>query len=165
MEIFDVVFSDLHGGAFRCYIARKGERTVQPIVKESADKENWDLEALKKFADKTKKHRDDLMSLLWKLKGEGKSIAIVSSPAKGMTLMNYCGIKDNLIDFITEKSTLKVGRYTPGSHMEIVPDKELLKRQPDYAIILAWNFADEIMKNNPGYQGAWIIPTNPIKII
>jgi SAM-dependent methyltransferase len=165
MEIFDVVFSEIHGGAFRCYIARKGERKIQPIVKKSADKENWNLKALKKFADKTEAHRDELMSLLWKLKGKNKSIAIVSSPAKGMTLMNYCGMKDNLIDFITEKSTLKIGRYTPGSHIEIAPDKELIKRQPDYAIILAWNFADEIIKNNPKYRGTWILPTNPIKII
>jgi len=74
-------------------------------------------------------------------------------------------MKDNLIDFITEKSTLKIGRYTPGSHIEIVPDQELIKRQPDYAIILAWNFADEIIKNNPKYHGTWILPTNPIKII
>jgi SAM-dependent methyltransferase len=165
MEIFDVVFSDLHGGAFRCYIARKGERKVQPIVKKVAEKENWDLKALNKFAEKTKKHRDDLMSLLWKFKGKNKSIAIVSSPAKGMTMMNYCGMKENLIDFITEKSKLKIGRFTPGSHIEILPDEELIKRQPDYAIILAWNFANEIMKNNPKYKGKWIIPVNKIKII
>ena len=165
MEIFDLVFSNIHGGAFRCYIARIGERTVQPIVRTSADKENWDLAALKKFADKTSQHRDELMSLLWRIKGEGKSIAIVSAPAKGMTLMNYCGLKDNLVDFITEKSTLKIGRYTPGSHLKIVLDEELIKRQPDYAIILAWNFAAEIMKNNSEYHGTWIIPTNPIKII
>ncbi len=162
MEIFDVVFSELHGGAFRCYIARKGQHEVQPIVKESANKEGWDL---KEFARKTIKFRDELMTLLWQLKKDGKSIAIVSSPAKGMTLMNYCGIKDNLVDFITEKSKLKIGRFTPCSHLEIVPDEELIKRQPDFAIILAWNFADEIIKNNPDYQGTWIIPTNEIKLV
>jgi len=165
LEIFDVVFSKIHGGAFRCYIAKKGTRTVRRIVKESANKENWDLKALKRFENRTKKHRDDLMSLLWKLKQEGKSIAIVSAPAKGMTMMNYCGMNENLIDFVTEKSRLKIGRFTPGSHLEIVPDQELAKRQPDYAIILAWNFADEIMKNNSNYQGKWIIPTNKIKIV
>lgn len=165
MEIFDIVFTDIHGGSFRCYIARKGAYKVRPIVKNSAHKEKWDLKALSRFAARTRKHRDDLMSMLWKLKGQNKSIAIVSSPAKGMTMMNYCGIKDNLIDFITEKSKLKVGRYTPGSHILIMPDEELVRRQPDYAIILAWNFAPEIMKNNSKFKGKWIIPANPIKII
>jgi len=162
MEVFDVVFSELHGGAFRCYIARKGQRRVQPIVKQMADKENWDL---KEFAEKTKIFRDELMSLLWTLKKQGRSIAIVSSPAKGMTMMNYCGIKDNLVDFITEKSKLKIGRFTPGSHLKIMPDTELIKRQPDFALILAWNFAEEIIDNNREYMGTWIVPTNKIKLI
>lgn len=165
MEVFDIVFSPLHGGAFRCYIARKGQRKVKPIVAETIKNENWTLEDLKVFANRAKKIRNDLMSLLWKLKSQGKSIACVSSPAKGMTLMNYCGIKDNLIDFITEKSKLKIGRFTPGSHLQIVSDEELIKQQPDFCLLLAWNFASEIIRNNPDYKGKWIIPIPEIRII
>lgn len=158
MEVFDIVFSPLHGGAFRCYIARKGQHEVKPIVEETIKNENWTLEDLKLFAKRTEQIRTDLMSLLWKLKGEGKSIVAVSSPAKGQTLMNYCGIKDNLIDFVTEKSKLKIGRFTPGSHIEIVGDDKLIEKQPDYALLLAWNFADEIIANNKDFKGSWIIP-------
>lgn len=163
MEVFDVVFSPLHGGAFRCYIANCGTREVKPIVQESIDKETWTLEDLNNFAKRTKEIRNELMSLLWKLKSNGKSIACVSSPAKGMTLMNYCGIKDNLIDFITEKSKLKIGRFTPGSHIQIVGDEELIK-QPDYTLLLAWNFAKEIISNNKDYKGTWIVPLPKICI-
>lgn len=165
MEVFDIVFSPLHGGAFRCYIARKGQREVKPIVAETIKNENWTLEDLRLFAEKTEKIRTDLMSLLWKLKGEGKSIVAVSSPAKGQTLMNYCGIKDNLIDFVTEKSKLKIGRYTPGSHIEIVGDDKLIEKQPDFALLLAWNFEKEIIANNKEFKGNWIIPIPEVKII
>lgn len=164
MEIFDINFTPLHGGSFRCYIARKGQREVKPIVAESLAKETFTLQTLLNFADKVYKHRQDLMALLWFLKSQGKSIALVSSPAKGMTLLNYCGIKDNLVDFITERSKLKIGRYTPGSHIQIVSDGELVKRQPDYALLLAWNFAPEIIKNNPDYKGTWIVPLPEIQI-
>jgi len=164
MEIFDINFTPLHGGSFRCYIARKGQREVKPIVTESFAKENFTREVLVDFGNKARKHRQDLMALLWKLKSEGKTIACVSSPAKGMTLMNYCGIHSGLVDFITERSKLKVGRYTPGTHIEIVSDDELVNRQPDYALILAWNFAEEIIKNNPNYKGKWLIPLPTIEV-
>jgi 2-polyprenyl-3-methyl-5-hydroxy-6-metoxy-1,4-benzoquinol methylase len=157
MEIFDIDFTPLHGGSFRCYIARKGKREIKPIVQASIDAEDFSREVLVEFAEKSQKIRTDLMSFLWKIKSEGKSIAAVSAPAKGMTLLNYCGIKDNLIDFVTERSTLKQGRYTPGSHIRIVSDEELVKRQPDYALILAWNFKEEIIRNNPDYKGTWIV--------
>lgn len=165
LEIFDIQFTPLHGGSFRCYIARKGQGIIQPIVLESFEKENFTKEVLLDFGQRALKHRQELMTCLWELKWHGKSIALVSSPAKGMTLMNYCGINKGLVDFITEKSKLKVGRYTPGSQMKILPDEELIKRQPDFALILAWNFAEEIIKNNPEYKGMWIVPLPEIKFI
>ncbi len=164
MEIFDIDFTSLHGGSFRCYTARKGQREVKPIVQESIDKEIITKEVCLAFAERVKKHREELMSLLWNIKKEGKSIAIVSCPAKGMTLMNMCGIDKGLIDFATERSKLKQGRYTPGSHILIEDDKVLEERQPDYAIVLAWNFAEEIIKNNPNFKGKWIIPTQTIEV-
>jgi hypothetical protein len=77
-------------------------------------------------------------------------------------LLNYCGIGTDTLDFVTEKSTLKIGRYTPGQHIPVVPDSALMgDRPPDYALLLAWNFADEIMNNLREFSnqgGKFIIP-------
>jgi hypothetical protein len=106
--------------------------------------------------------------MLKSLKHEGKCIAGLSAPAKGMTLLNYCKIGPDTIDFITEKSTLKIGKYTPGTHIPIVPDSELIKRMPNYVLLLAWNFADEIMNNLKDYEdagGKFIIPIPRPRIV
>jgi len=163
LEVFDVKFSELHGGAFRCYIARKGEHVVKPIVKESADKEDWKKKDLIEWGKQAEKHAKELFDMIYWMKTQGKSICCVSSPAKGQTLLNYTGI-GRFIDFVTEKSKLKIGRYTPGTKIKIVSDKELIEKQPDFALILAWNFAEEIIKNNTGYKGTWIVPLPEIKL-
>ena len=85
-----------------------------------------------------------------------------------MTLLNYCRLGTETIDFATEKSQLKIGRLTPGSHLPIVPDTELMERRPDYVLLLAWNFAEEIMRNLKDYReagGKFIVPIPTIKII
>lgn len=172
MEVFDVVQSDIHGGSFRVFVANKGQHKVEPIVtemiKDEENKKIYDLETLKEFADKVKKNRDELLWLLHSLKKEGKTIVGVSAPAKGMTLLNYCHIGSHLLDAVTEKSTLKIGRVTPGGHIPVVSDDYLLEHQPDYALLLAWNFADEIMKNLSEYKkrgGKFIIPIPMPKIV
>jgi SAM-dependent methyltransferase len=157
LEIFDVAFSPLHGGAFRCFISRINEREVQNIVRRSAEKEDWTEDYLMDWGKKCREHADKLFAFVYQEKLRGKTFCCVSAPAKGQTLLNYTGM-GKYIDFVTEKSKLKIGRYTPGTKIKIVGDEELIKRQPDYAIILAWNFAPEIIKNNPNYKGTWIIP-------
>ena len=87
---------------------------------------------------------------------------------KGMTLLNYCHIGPELLSFVTEKSQLKIGKYTPGLHIPVVPDSMLMEHKPDYALLLAWNFADEIMKNLNDYRdngGRFIIPIPEPKIV
>jgi hypothetical protein len=125
------------------------------------DKKIYDLDFLKKFAQDVSHHRDELMWMLKSIKRDGKRIAGVSAPAKGMTLLNYCRIGPETLDFLTEKSPLKIGKYAPGNHIPVLPDAELIKQMPDYALLLAWNFADEIMKNLEEYRkkgGKFIIP-------
>lgn len=172
MEVFDVEQSDIHGGSFRVYVANKGKHKVEAIVaemiKEEENQKIYDMNTLKEFADKVKKNRDELLWLLHSLKREGKTIVGVSAPAKGMTLLNYCHIGPHLLDAVTEKSTLKIGRVTPGEHIPVVSDNYLLEHQPDYALLLAWNFADEIMKNLSEYKkhgGKFIIPIPMPKIV
>ena len=85
-----------------------------------------------------------------------------------MTLLNYCKLDKDIMDFATEKSKLKINKYTPGTNIKVFSDKEILKRKPDYALILAWNFKNEIMKNNNKYLksgGKFIVPIPKVKII
>ncbi len=164
MEVFDVNRVAIHGGSFRVYISRKGNYEVKPVVKEILESENWGMEGLKRFSEDTMKNREDLFDLVYNLHKDGKTIAVVSTPAKGQTLLNYTGI-GRFIDFATDKSKLKQGRFTPGTFITIYPDDELIRRQPDYALLLAWNFAPEIIKNNVGFKGKWIIPVPKVKVI
>ncbi|MBP9698152.1 MAG: class I SAM-dependent methyltransferase [Candidatus Moranbacteria bacterium] len=159
MEVFDVEQHELHGGGFRVYIAPKGEREVKSSVNAMLANETWTMDTLEEFAHKTRKIRDDLVALMERIRGEGKTVAIVSTPAKGNTLLNYTGI-GRYIDFATDKSKLKQGRFLPGTGIEVFSDDELAKRQPDYVLVLAWNFFDEIVSNvaRAGYKGKFIHP-------
>lgn len=165
MELFDVEFMSIHGGSIRYFVSHKGVRSVMPAVNEYIEKEKdfglYDMDCLRKFEHDVIKHRAKLVSLLQNLIAEGKTVAGISAPAKGNTLLNFCGIDAYMLPFTTERSQFKQGKYTPGTHIPILNDEELLKRQPDYALILAWNFADEIMKNLDEYSkkgGKFIIP-------
>lgn len=166
MEVFDVEQHELHGGGFRVYIARKGQREVKPSVQKMLDGETWNHITLEDFAEDTRKNAVELRGYLAGLHARGKTIAVVSTPAKGNTLLNYCGI-GRYIDFATDKSKLKQGRYTPGTQIKVYSDEELVKRQPDYALILAWNFFPEIVANvqKAGYKGKFIRPLPKIEII
>ena len=108
------------------------------------------------------------MLIAYELKNNQKRIVGVGAPAKGMTLLNYCGIGKNYLEYLTEKSNLKIGKYCPGMHIPVVSDEHLLSDKPDYAIILAWNFAEEIMKNLFEYKksgGKFLIPIPKPKIV
>lgn len=172
MEIFDVEQRDIHGGSFRLYVARAGRMPVSPVVAELLEQEAemgiHAPEVLNEFAQAVRQNRRELVWLLQRLKHEGKKIACVSAPAKGMTLLNYCRIGPETVDFVTEKSTLKIGRFTPGMHIPVVPDDVLLEEAPDYALLLAWNFAEEIMSNLQEYRdrgGKFILPIPRIEIV
>jgi 2-polyprenyl-3-methyl-5-hydroxy-6-metoxy-1,4-benzoquinol methylase len=154
MEIFDIDFTQIHGGCFRCYIARKGEREVQSIVTEYAEGENFTLNTLDAFAEQVKENRIKLVEIINNFKKEGRTVVGISTPAKGMTLLNYTGV-GRYLDFTTDVSKLKQGRYTPGTHLQIKSDKDLLG--DEVGLLLAWNFKDEIMRNVPQIK-TWIIP-------
>ena len=165
MEVFDIEQRDIHGGSFRVYVGRQGQWPVSPevdrLVQAEIEMGIYRHEMLDKFSQAVKKNKEDLVWLLRSLKHQDKHIVAVSAPAKGMTLLNYCRLDNDVLDFVTEKSALKIGRFTPGAHIPVVPDSELLTRQPDYAMLLAWNFAEEIMKNLEEFRkrgGKFIIP-------
>lgn len=165
MDVIDIQQRDIHGGSFRVFVARSGEMPISPVLDELLNQEKemrvHSEEVLDEFANAVQQNRKDLLCLLYQLKCNGKRIAAVSAPAKGMTLLNYCKMGLEIIDFVTEKSTLKIGRYTPGTHIPVVSDDELISQMPDYALLLAWNFSKEIMENLRQFRekgGKFIIP-------
>ena len=165
MEIIKVEQKDIHGGSVRIFVSAKGNYPVHKSVPEIVEVEKTeklrDLAMLTGFARRVERNKAELNSLLYKLKDEGKRIVGVSAPAKGMTLLNYCHIDRQILDYVTEKSKLKIGLYTPGGLIPVHPDSRLMEDRPDYALLLAWNFAEEIMRNNQGYRdqgGKFIIP-------
>jgi hypothetical protein len=165
MEIIKVEQKDIHGGSVRIFVSRKGNYPVNQSVADVIDTEKSaklrDLTMLAGFAKKVERNKAQLNSLLYKLKDEGKRIVGVSAPAKGMTLLNYCHIDRQILDYVTEKSKLKIGLYTPGALIPVYPDSKLLEDRPDHALLLAWNFAEEIMRNNQAFRdqgGKFIIP-------
>jgi SAM-dependent methyltransferase len=172
MEVFDVQERDIHGGSFRVFVTRKGSYPVEAAAQSFLEREKKlklrDASTLKKFATAVEDNRRSLMSLLHELKKSGKKIAGVSAPAKGMTLLNYCRIGPELLDFVTEKSTLKIGRFTPGTHIPVVADEALVQEKTDYALLLAWNFAEEIMGNLKEFRqsgGKFILPVPVPRVV
>jgi len=173
MEIFDIGMEYyIHGGSIRFFVGGEGRREVASIVEEllrlEEQREVYSLERLKRFSDDVKRHKINLVSMLLDLKQHGKRIVGIGAAAKGNTLLNYCGIHPDILDYLTERSTLKIGRYSPGMHIPIVPDEELMKDPADYGLILPWNLSEEIMRRLNGFKkagGKFIIPIPHPKIV
>jgi hypothetical protein len=105
--------------------------------------------------------RHTLLALLHSLLEDGRTIVGYGAPAKGNTLLNFCGIDTSMVPYTVDKNPFKVGRYTPGMHLPVRAPAALLADQPDYALILAWNFADEIMLQQAEFAargGRFIVP-------
>ena len=120
------------------------------------------------FAEHVRQLKTDLCEQLEACKQAGQSIAAYGASAKGSTLLNYCGLGPEQLDFVADRSTYKQGRLTPGAHIPIVAAEELLKRQPDFTLLLTWNFADEILEQQRAYRersGRFIIPIPKVRIV
>src|SRR5205807_3641330 len=104
------------------------------------------------LADRVRGLRQSLRGLLGQLKDEGRRMAAYGASAKGSTLLNYCGIGRETLDFVADRSPVKQGLYTPGTHLPICPPRKLLETPPDYLLLLTWNFADEIMRQQSEYR-------------
>jgi len=156
----------VHGGSLRVYAAAWEEQKAHAndVCAVAAAEEAAGLTSFVRyqhFADEVAIQRRKLCALLEKLKAQGKTVAGYGAPAKGNTLLNYCGIGTELLPYTVDKNPLKVGLLTPGMHIPVLPTETLLANQPDYVLILAWNFADEIMRQQQVYRdrgGRFIVP-------
>jgi hypothetical protein len=155
----------VHGGSLRLYLSPRPAPypadVRQLIAREKADGLTT-LERYLAFADAVKHGRSELVSLLRSLRESGSRVAGYGAPAKGNTLLNYCGIDRELMPFTVDKNALKVGTYTPGAHIPVMSTAALeTAAPPDYVLILAWNFADEIIQQQEAHRargGKFIIP-------
>ncbi|MGB8354624.1 MAG: class I SAM-dependent methyltransferase [Chthoniobacteraceae bacterium] len=172
LEIFRAEHLSIHGGSLRFFAAHAGDFPVEDSVREILEEEERrgiaSLEYYGKFAQRVTTLKKSLYDLLAGLKQEGKSIAAYGASAKGTTLLNYVGIGNDILDFVADRSTYKQGLITPGTHIPVVAADQLAARKPDYALLLTWNFADEILKQQEEYRrhgGRFIIPVPEVKIV
>ena len=173
LRIVRVEHVPVHGGSVRMYAApvERVREHASEVVAMSAKEKSAGIaapERLRRFARDVEAQRAGLLELLESLHAERKTIGGYGAPAKGNTLLNYCGITTRLLPWTVDKSPLKVGLYAPGSHIPVLPASELLERQPDYCLILAWNFADEIRAQQAEYArrgGRFILPIPRARIV
>lgn len=163
----------VHGGSLRMFAGRAETRDDHaPAVYEQVQRETEaglnELARYQAFALQVEQNREQLLDLLTSLKQQGASVVGYGAPAKGNTLLNYCGIGTDLLAYTVDRNPLKVGLLTPGMHIPVLPVTQLLADQPDYVLILAWNFAPEIMRQQHTYferGGRFIIPIPKPKVV
>src|SRR5262249_42799346 len=152
LTIFDVEELSTHGGSLRIY-ARHSENAKEPVARRvinlKATEEAAGFTRLKTylcFARKVEETKQKLLNFLIQAKREGKSIAGYGAPGKGNTLLNYCGIRTDFIDYTVDRNPYKHEMYTPGTHIPIYDPNKISETKPDYILILPWNLKTEIMK-------------------
>ncbi len=172
LDIWHVERLAIHGGSLRLFAGHRGSRPIQPsvtnLLAEESSKGVTSERYYEDFARNVLRIREDLCALIRQLRSQGKSIAAYGASAKGSTLLNFYGLGQESLAFVADRSTYKQGRLTPGTHLPIVPPEALLERRPDYTLLLTWNFADEILKQQQEYRaqgGNFIIPIPAVKIV
>ncbi|UQA97331.1 class I SAM-dependent methyltransferase [Streptomyces halobius] len=171
-ELVDVERLPVHGGEVRYTIARAGRRAPAPAVAELLERERRrglsDLKTLKGFVGRVERARDELVSLLRRLRDEGRTVVGYGATAKSATVANYCGIGPDLISFISDTTPNKQGRLTPGSHIPVRSREEFESPYPDYAVLFAWNHAEEIIAKEQQFRasgGKWILYVPDVRVV
>jgi hypothetical protein len=174
LELFDVEEIPTHGGSLRVY-GRHVDDTTKPVtsaVGELLAQEQafglTEVDRYLRFSDQVEETKRSILRLLIQLKGEGKRVAGYGAPGKGNTLLNYCGIRSDFLDFTVDRNTYKQGLFLPGTHIPIYPPEEIDLRKPDYVFILPWNFKDEIvtqMARIREWGGRFIVPIPEARIL
>ena len=172
MTLIDAERVPLHHGQLRVHVQREGEGTVQAGVQKILLAEKAagldKLSTYTEFAARARKIKRDLHETLTNLANRGERVAGYGAPAKGNTLLGFLEIGPELLPYIVDKSPLKQGLYTPGTHIPVVRPERLLEDQPDYVLLLAWNFAEEIVEQQAEYRrrgGRFMVPVPAVRIL
>jgi len=164
--IEDVKHFSIHGGSLRLCLSRAGQgkrrgASVENMLREESEWGVGSSDIYEEFADRVTELRRAIRGLMQGLKREGHSIAAYGAAAKGCVLLNSCGIGSETLDFVVDRSTYKQGYYMPGVHLPICAPERLLEKMPDYVLLLTWNIAEEVLKQQAEYRkrgGRFIIP-------
>ena len=177
LTLVDVERLPVHGGSLRVYFQRAdGPRTLEKegapranaLLNEESDWGVQEFSFYQNFGEKVEHLRIELLAMLKEIKAKGRHIAVYGASAKSTTLLNYYGIGAETLDYVVDRSTAKQGYYTPGTHLPIYTPEKLLETQPDYVLLLTWNFADEILAQQAEYRrrgGRFIIPIPDLKVL
>jgi methylation protein EvaC len=172
MEVIDVEHQWTHGGSMRYIIALKGARPVSKNVYEYLEKEKAQGLGTPAVYDRFKGNceysRNALISILKDIKRQGKRVVGYAATSKSTTVLNYCGIGPDLIDFISDTTPIKQGKYSPGAHIPVQPYEEFLAKYPDYALLFAYNHTKEIMAKEQKFiasGGKWIVYVPKVQVL
>jgi len=173
LTVFDVEELETHGGSLRIY-ARHDEDTSKPVstrVHKLLAREEaagfTRLETYRSFAEQVKETKRALLDFLIKAKRENKQVVGYGAPGKGNTLLNYCGIRTDFLDYTVDRSPYKQGKFLPGTHIPIHAPERIRETRPDYVLILPWNLKKEIMEQNAyirEWNGKFVVPIPSVKI-
>ena len=166
LRVFDVELLETHGGSIRFFVCHdQSARSDSPRVAQVlASERAYGLDSDDVYAawnEAVKETKRDLLDLLVSLKRRRKTIAGYGAPAKAVTLLNFCGIRADFLDFTTDREPSKQGRYLPGVRIPIMPPEAIFEAKPDYVLILPWNIKDEIKAQMEGirsWDGRFIVP-------
>ncbi len=172
MELVDIEPQGTHGGSMRYIIAHKGARQVSKNVYTQLEKEKEmklnKAETYNVFRKNCEKSRDSLKQLLVDINKRGKRVVGYAATSKSTTILNYCGIGSDLIEFISDTTPIKQGKFSPGMHIPVRAYEEFMAKYPDYAVLLAWNHGEEIMDKEKQFKaagGKWIIFVPEVKVV
>jgi len=175
LELFDFSLNDINGGSTQYYIKKiksKKYKIKKQKINKLLKKENYlnlnKVETFKKFFNKIKKVKFDLVNILKKIKADNKIIHGYGASTKGNVILQYCKINKKLLNYIIEVNSFKYNRYTPGSKIKIVSEKYLKKNKPDYLLVLPWHFKNHILQKENSFikrGGHFIFPLPDIEIV
>lgn len=174
LTLFDVQHLPTHGGSLRIYAKHAEDRSKEvasAVVTLLAEERAANLDKLAtygEFAEKVRVTKRKLLQFLVNAKENGKSIAAYGAPAKGNTLLNYCGVRTDFIDYAVDRSPHKQGMYLPGTHIPIYEPDHIFKTKPDYLLILPWNLRDEIVQQMSGIRqwgGQFVVPIPEVTVV
>jgi hypothetical protein len=174
LTLFDVDEIPTHGGSLRIY-ARHAANAALPVAKKVAELRAREQAAgleradtYRSFAEQVRATKRSLLKFLIGAKEQGKRVAGYGAPAKGNTLLNYCGVRGDLLEYTVDRSPYKQGRYLPGVHLPIHAPERIMQTRPDYLLILPWNLKDEIVAQMSGVRewgGRFVVPIPETKVL
>ncbi len=174
LTIFDVEELPTHGGSLRTFakLAENAATTVEASVERLLEREDrlgyLDLKTYSAFADKVRETKRKLLEFLIDVKRDGKTVVGYGAPGKGNTLLNYCGIRSDFLDYTVDRSPHKQGNFTPGTRIPIHPPEMIEVTKPDYVLILPWNLKDEIveqMAHVGNWGGRFVVPIPELRVL